>query len=60
MTRGKRLLFLRLGTIFTVTGIIMLAVLGRHGRLPLWAAIALGTGPRGNRPTNDCRRLRKM
>ena len=34
---------LRLGIIFTVTGAIIFAVLGRQDRLPPWAAIALGS-----------------
>jgi uncharacterized membrane protein YoaK (UPF0700 family) len=42
MTGERRVLLLRLGIIFTVTGVIVLAVLGRRGRLPSAAAIPLG------------------
>jgi uncharacterized membrane protein len=42
MTKRGRTILLRLGLIFTITGIIVLAVMGSHGRLPARVDLILG------------------
>jgi hypothetical protein len=44
VTGWRRALLLRLGAIFTVTGIIILVVVGHQHRLPAGVSVALGAG----------------